>query len=348
MKNIFVPALAAVALLASCNEWTDVENKDYLPQMRQNDPAYLAALREFKTGDNGHKVTMMTIQGTAVSPNRENQHPTSMPDSVDYLLMTDVDDLHPIVAAEIAEVRSTKGTRSLNVVDYATILDSWNSLKEAASDTEYEQEYADEKFPTYCQAQTESQLANCIRYGFDGIVVSYTTTPQDEIADGQKTFLSCVRAWHQNNPDKVHFTRAAYLPNIQDSELLSDSEFIILVVDASRKTASDLTLWTRNHLRDAKDKFTESVFELFSDRIVLEASIPSLDTGEQVGATVQVAAGWVADPTQDAKIAYEKAGICILNAASDYFSNTMNYKNIREAIGILNPENDNENEDDHE
>ena len=81
---------------------------------------------------------MMTVQGTSATPNRQNQHPTAMPDSVDYLLMTDVDDLHPVIAAEIAEVRSTKGTRSLNVVDYTTILNAWNALKEAAADTEHE------------------------------------------------------------------------------------------------------------------------------------------------------------------------------------------------------------------
>ena len=32
MKNILIPALAAAALLASCSEWTEAENKDYLPQ----------------------------------------------------------------------------------------------------------------------------------------------------------------------------------------------------------------------------------------------------------------------------------------------------------------------------
>ena len=34
MKNILIPALAAAALLASCSEWTEAENKDYLPQIR--------------------------------------------------------------------------------------------------------------------------------------------------------------------------------------------------------------------------------------------------------------------------------------------------------------------------
>lgn len=348
MKNILIPALAAAALLVSCSEWTEAENKDYLPQIRQDDPAYLASLRAFKADKNGHKVVMMTVQGTSAAPNRQNQHPTAMPDSVDYLLMTDVDDLHPEIAAEIAEVRSAKGTHSLNVVDYTTIQNAWNALKEAAADTEHESDYTNEKFPAYCKAQTETQLSNCNRYGFDGIVVSYTTSPGDEIANGQATFMASVKTWRQSNPDLLLFTRTAYIPNLLIPELLPDSKFIVLVADASRKTASDLTLWARNHLRDTKDKLGEEKFSEFSDRFVMEASVPSLETGEQTGATVQVTAAWVADPAKDTKVDYDKVGLCVLDAPNDYFNNLTNYKNIREAIGILNPENDNDNENDHE
>lgn len=348
MKNILIPALAAAALLASCSEWTEAENKDFLPQIRQDDPAYLASLRDFKADQSGHKVVMMTIEGTSERPNRQNQHPTAMPDSVDYLLMTNVDDLHPTVAAEIAEVRSTKGTRTLNVVDYAAIQNVWNARKEAAADTEEAGNYTDEKFLTYCREQTELQLSNCNAYGFDGVVVSYTTTPQEEIKNGQATFMACVKTWRQNNADLLLFTRAAYMPNLLSPELLPDSKFIILVADASRKTGSDLTLWARNHLRDTRDKLGEEKFSEFSGRFVMEASIPSLETSEQIGASVQITAEWVANPVKDTRVDYDKVGLCILDAANDYFNNLTNYKNIREAIGILNPENDNDNENDHE
>ena len=48
MKRIFIPVLAAAAVLSSCSEWTEAENKDYLPPMRQDDPVAQAAIREFK------------------------------------------------------------------------------------------------------------------------------------------------------------------------------------------------------------------------------------------------------------------------------------------------------------
>ena len=72
-------------------------------------------------------------RGTSTAPNRQNQHPMSMPDSVDYLLMTDVDNLHPALMDEIAEVRSKKGTRTLNVVDYTTIRSAWVAMKREIS-----------------------------------------------------------------------------------------------------------------------------------------------------------------------------------------------------------------------
>ena len=40
--------------------------------------------------------------------------------------------------------------------------------------------------------------------------------------------------------------------------------------------------------------------------------------------------------------------LAIVLGVDDYFNNLTNYKNIREAIGILNPENDNDNENDHQ
>ena len=171
MKRIFILVLAAAAVLSSCSEWTEAENKDYLPPMRQDDPVAQAAIREFKAGE--HMVTMMHVKGSAAEPNRQNQHLTAMPDSVDFFLMSDVDGLHPVVVAEIARVRATKATRTLNVVDYTAIRNVWNAMKEAASGTADEGYYTDEQFASYCRTETEKQLANCIAYGFDGLVVSY-------------------------------------------------------------------------------------------------------------------------------------------------------------------------------
>lgn len=338
MKRILIPALAAAALLASCSEWTDAENEDFLPQIRQDDPAALAAIREFKAGE--HKVTMMIVKGSAAAPNRQNQHLTAMPDSVDFFLMTDVDGLHPSIAAEIAEVRAKKATRTLNIVDYTAIRSAWSALKDAAADAGNEDDYTEDKFAAYCRTETERQLANSGEYGFDGVVVSYLGGADTSAA---VPFVEAVDEWHRNNPDKLLFFRGypAYIARIENQTIVAESDYIIILTE---KASASVPI-----SRQVREQLTTGVP---SDRIVLEASIPSIADGgddAQVGATVQVAAQWVMDPKTQSTVKCDKLGLAASNAQDDYF-NTPTYKRFREALAILNPEpeNDSENENDDE
>lgn len=325
MKRIIIPTLAAAALLAGCSDWTDPENKDFLPQIKQDDPATLASLREFKAGE--HPVTMMIVQGTESAPNRQNQHPMAMPDSVDYLLMTDVDNLHQSVAAEVAEVRAAKGTRTLNIVDYSTIRNTWEELKEAASESGHGDEYTEEKFADYCREQTEKQLANCERYGFDGIVASYLGGYDSSAA---KPFVLAVDAWAAEHADLLVFFRGypAYVVGIEGQTLVARSRYILIQAEDAKASVT-ISRKVREQLIDGVP----------SDRIILEASVPSIAEGgadAQVGATIQTAAQWVMDPKTSSTVKCDKLGLCASNAAEDYF-NTPTYKRIREAIAILNP-----------
>ncbi len=338
MKRIFIPALAAAALLASCSEWTEAENKDFLPQIKQDDPAQLASLRDFKAGE--HKVTMMHVKGSASAPNRQNQHLTALPDSVDFFLMSATDDLHPSYVDEIARVRADKGTRTLNIVDYTAIRAAWDELKEAAADTEHESDYAEEKFPAYCKAETQKQLDNCDRYGFDGLVVSYLSGAASTPA---APFVEAVEAWRTNNPEKLLFVRGypAYLAKLEGQTFIAGCDYVIIL---TRDAAASVPI-----SRYVRAQLTEGVP---SDRVVIEASVPALADGgadAQVGATVQVAAEWVMDPKTDNTVSCEKVGLAVSNAQEDYF-NTPSFRRIREALAILNPEpeNDSENENDDE
>ena len=338
MKRIFIPELAAAALLASCSEWTEAENKDFLPQIKQDDPTYLASLRDFKAGE--HKVTMMHIKGSASAPNRQNQHLTAMPDSVDFFLMSETDDLHPTYVSEIAGVRADKGTRTLNIVDYTAIRTAWETMRDAAVDTEHEGDYAEEKFAAYCTAETEKQLAVCDRYGFDGLVVSYLSSA---VSTPAVPFVEAVEAWRKAHPEKLLFFRGypAYLARLENQTFIAGCDYVIILTE----TASASVPISRK----VREQLAEGVP---SERIVLEASVPALADGgadAQVGATVQVAAQWVMDPKTATTVKCEKLGLAVSNAQEDYF-NTPTYSRIREALAILNPEpeNDSENENDDE
>ena len=336
MKRIFIPFFATAALLASCSDWTEVEHRDLLPQMNQSDPVFLASLRDFKAGE--HLVTMMIVRGTSTAPNRQNQHPMSMPDSVDYLLMTDVDNLHPALMDEIAEVRSKKGTRTLNVVDYMTIRSAWDAMKEESSGTEHEGDFTEDKFAEYCKIETEKQLAACSRYGFDGIVVSYLGGYDSSVA---APFVLAADTWRRDNPDKLLFFRGypAFITSIENQTILSECDYVIILTEGASSSVAIS--------RMVRDQLEEGVP---SDRIVLEASVPSIADGgndAQVGASLQVAAQWVMDPKTSQNVQCDKLGLCASNAQEDYF-NTPTYKRIREALGILNPEPEEESENNPE
>lgn len=335
IKSIWIPALA-VAVLASCSEWTEPENKNFLPQIKQDDPAALAAIREFKAGE--HMVTMMHVKGSSTAPNRQNQHLTAMPDSVDYFLMSDAAGLHPAIAAEIAEVREKKATRTLNIVDYKNIRDEWDAMKNAAADTEHESDYTDDKFADYCRAETEKQLAACEAYGFDGLVVSYLGgVVNSSRKPFVETFIETVDKWHKAHPAKLLFFRGypAYIADsFKDQTLVADSEYIIILTETAASTTAISRLVREQVMSD-------------SDRIVLEASIPSIADGgddAQVGASVQEAAAqWVMNAKTSSTVKCDKRGLAASNAQDDYF-NTPIYKRVREAIAIMNPENDNDDE----
>lgn len=326
MKQLFLPILAAAALTVSCSEWTDPENKDFLPQMSQSDPATLAALRDFKASE--HPLMMMHIEGTQSAPNRQNQHPMSMPDSVDFLLVNQVDGLHATIVDEVARVRAEKGTRTLGVVSYDAIREAWETLRDEALEAGAGEEYTDEHFAAYCQSETERQLACCVTYGLDGVVASYLGSYDVTPAT---PFAQAVDAWAAQHPDKLLCLRGypVFVARIEGQTLLARCDYLIILAEDAKATVAIS--------RKVRDQLNNDMVP--RDRVILEASVPALaDGGEeaQVGATVQTAAGWVMDPSTSNTVECGKLGLCVSNAQEDYF-NKPTYRRIREALAILNP-----------
>ena len=325
MNKILIPVFSASLLLVSCSDWTDPDNKDFLPGMLQHDAATLAGLRAFKAS--AHPLLMMHIEGSSSAPSHQNQHPMSMPDSVDYLLISGIEDLHPTFLSELGEVRALKGTRTLNVVDYTTIRTSWEALREEAEDSGQGGDYTESSFAAYCKAETERQLSASAAYGFDGVVASYLGGFDSSAA---APFVQAIDSWAQSHPDKLLFFRGypAYVIRLTDQTLVSRSRYILILTEDAKASVSIS--------RQVRDQLVEGVP---SDRIILEASVPSLaDGGEdaQVGATVQVAADWVMDPNTASTVKCDKQGLAVSNAQEDYF-NTPTYKRIRAALAILHP-----------
>lgn len=374
INKFLLPLLAAAAAaLGACSDWTDTESLDIkYPSIDKQNPElygqYLEALRSYKAGD--HKVLIAGMPGRSTAPGQQNEHLTTIPDSVDYICLTDPADLHPQLMAEIAQVHE-KGTRVVYDIDFETIEKTWKRMMEeeeaakpapdpetpaaaAAQDEgsedaeggqdeptpEQEQEL---RFRAFCREQTLAQLAFCDRFGFDGIVFSYKgRSPQglDEAsravyAARQQAFLTPVAEWHAAHADKLLFFRG-YPQNLLDATLLADCRYIIIpVLDAT--SADELSF----HVLMA------CIEGVPTDRFVAGVTIPSVidpsnengyfagteaDGKTRVRAT-KGAAQWVNAPGEG----FTKAGLSVNDAHFDYYNIDLVYKNIREAIFSMNP-----------
>lgn len=324
MKQTFLPILAAATLMVSCSEWTDPRNVDFLPRMTTRDPAELAALRDFKASE--HPLMMIHVEGTPNAPDRQNQHPMAMPDSVDFLLMSRVDGLHASLVAEVAEVRAAKGTRTLNLISYDAIRANWEALRAEAEEAGRADEYLETAFAEYCRSETRKQLEYCLSYGLDGVVASYLGGYD---AAPAAPFVLEVDAWAKEHADKLLFLRGypAYVARIEGQTLVSRCNYLIILAEDARASVSIS--------RMVREQLVEGVP---SDRVILEAAIPaSADGGEAAlsDAAVRTAAEWVVDPRTASTVRCDKRGLCLSNAPQDYF-NKPTYKHIREALAILN------------
>lgn len=94
--------IAATAFVASCD--TDVESIDINnPGVDNQNPGlyqdYLSHLRNYKKGS--HKVAMGWFDNSDKAPNSQGKHIHSVPDSFDYIVLTNPDNL---AAFELAEM----------------------------------------------------------------------------------------------------------------------------------------------------------------------------------------------------------------------------------------------------
>lgn len=342
MKNTIISVLSAATLLfGSCSDWTEEEKIDFRKptDAELNTPeyrSYLEALRAYKQGE--HKIAMITISGTSEEPRIQNQHLTAMPDSVDFICMRNAGGLHPVLVAEMAEIRARKGTQTLCVVDYASVESEWKSMEDA-KDEAGEPAGTTDQFAAFCRDRIDSQLACCDEYGFDGIEMSYIGNTQSEIGKlGQQILLERVSAWRGVHMDKLFFVRG-YIQNFDYGDeavvsLLADCDYIVILCGSSSSYSQMTMEIRRKTLGEMKDKVP-------ADRFILEVAIPSIADPTQIGATAPVAAAWVnnIDASKPDVIQkteeFTKAGLAVDNAQDDYFNKVRIYDNVRQAIAVM-------------
>lgn len=319
--KISVLVSAAALLMTGCGKWTQPEHLEFYRQtMEESDPEnyarYLEALRSYKQSD--HNVMIVGMDGSDSYPSSQNQHILAMPDSADYVVVRMDDVLHPRIAQEIPEALEKKGTRTLLFVDYAEISEAWTELEDERAD-KGEDAGTDEELVTFFKGEAKKQLARCNEFAFHGVVVSFQGTKVAGFAyNSQDAFMSAVKEFHAENPDKEMIFRGG-ARNVIDQEFLNEFKYIVIIAGEEKK----LSVLPGRILGSTAPK----------DRVIMELTVPSVDVPEQLGMSPVEAASWVISEDHSG---YEVKGLCVENAHDDYFSKEMAFKNVRSAITVMN------------
>lgn len=316
-------ALAASSLVAvSCAKWTQPESLDFRRETpEQIDPAgyetCLGAIREYKKSE--HRQMFVTMKAYPTHPSGQNQHLMAMPDSADFICVDMAGtEINAVVAEEIAEVRSRKGTEVLLNVDYAPIHTAWGLLEDQRAD-EGRPAATDEEITDFFRKETEAQLANCEKYGFHGLQVTFVGNRATHYAEvSQDAYIGAVMDFYRKHPDlRLVFRGSAR--NIVDKEFFAAVSHIVIIAGEEMKLSSLVT-----RLGAAP-----------TDRIIMEVTVPSTDNPSQIGRSAAEAAEWVVTESGNEK--FTPLGVAVSNAYDDYFNKTLAFWNIRKAMAVMNP-----------
>lgn len=322
-KSIAIYCAAALAVLSGCSKWTEPQHLDFHHKTpEQENPqayaAYLEGLRAFKQSE--HPLMIVTMKGTESYPSSQKAHLMAMPDSSDYICVKLDGGLHPVIASEVAEVRAKKGTKALCMIDFEPVYEAW-CLEEDKRTEEGKPAGTAEDASAFFSEGAKAQLGKCSEYGFHGVMMSYATFAGNDVMEAaQNAFVGAVKSYLAEHPE-LEFIFRGSARNVNDTEFLASCKYVVIIAGEEKK----LSLLPGRILGRKSE---------VADRVVVELSVPTAAEPEQKGASAAEGARWVLEEANNTS--YTPKGICISNADDDYYHKDMSFKNILDAIKILN------------
>ena len=255
MKYLTSVAIFAVcgAALTSCSDWTEPKSIDVkygTIEEAENYPAYLESLREYRATD--HTQIYAWVDLTEDAPKNQSQRVTSLPDSIDVLVMTATTNLDPVVASDLQKVRQEKGMKVLFDIDFDALkaqhteLCALNAvdrekleaefavkdLDDPAVKAEYDQKLAaltDPELKDFLIENITSSLDYVKKTSLDGAIFSFDGKSINylegselaEYTENKNLFLGAASDWFKNNPGMM-FDYVGKPQNIDNADLLAD------------------------------------------------------------------------------------------------------------------------------
>lgn len=322
MKYKVIFSIATAAVLMSCSSWTEPESvKISNPSISEEDgyDIYVSSLNDYKS--RSHKVMIASVDNPSGRPARiKPERLTSLPDSVDVIVLQNPADLYGDYLEEIEAVRRL-GTKVLYRISGSAADEGLSGLK--------------------------GMLSLYDRYSYDGIVFDYEAPSTagigkdaiEEIKARENSFWTEVMSWQSSHKDAM-LIFAGKPQYLLDASVLTLMEYI--VIDGTGSSSISELLKDIMLALPADDIYP-------TDRFIVEVNAPTpalyVENGEdELGyfwnysdgrklTAIEGAAKCVL--TQSER--FSMAGVMVRNAQNDYYHQGDDFINIRRAITLLNP-----------
>lgn len=333
----FVSALGLMTV-ASCSDWTVPESMGIdSPGLGQQYPElyarYLENLKEYKEGP--HKLSVGWFDNSASVPSGQADRLTTLPDSMDAVVLMYPDMVEAWELDEMASVRSTKGTKVLYRIDYA----SAPGTSETGESADGAAEMTSDEAAAEISAWMDKILPMCEENGFDGISVWYDPLELSHLEDAareyetarQNAFETALSGWMAANPDKMLILESNYPYLVSDKSIVENADLLAVHTEEA-ESIYDVESEVRNLEMDGvpSDRFLVMA-DAGSSSVPGSGYINDAD-GQSVDAISEIA--WlVAEPHEG----LELAGLGICSIRNAYFNADLIYAQVRRAISIMNP-----------
>lgn len=335
IKLLAATVLAATASLISCSDWTEVESiglkepniETQHPELYQK---YLENLRTYKQGP--HKWAYAWFDNSHKLPQTQAHHLTTLPDSIDVVVLMHPDNLVENELKEMQEVRDKKGTRFVYAIELESIQAAYTARQEQAT----EEKPLEQTFEDFCVDSLQHAFSLAKEYAYDGICMGYSgkstlhmdETEKAEYLKTEKLFTGLFQDWSQRNADKL-LVFAGKPQNLTDKSILARCRHILV----SGKDATSSNELTYKLLSAATG-------DVPRDRLGMFVSAPALDDPNRIigyfsngSLAMQELAAWA--PSLQAGI--EVSAVGVYNVSTDYYQPSSVYKYTRELIASVNP-----------
>ena len=366
MKVIKYIAIAAAALaIAGCSKWTEQEPVEVLyPTLKDKNPElyaqYMESLREYRASE--HQVLIAKFDNKQTAPAGRADHIDCLPDSVDFVILRNPDNLSDAIIAEMKEIREEKGVKTLMEIDYNALAKTWEGIladEKDAKQAEYDavdweslsEEEADAKrqafaedprgvddtdrFIAWMGEQVKAVLAVADKYGYDGLNAKFNGQNPASLWEEQKAvykkrsdaFFQPVMEWAGDN--RILLFEGNPKNVVSDTGIL-DKALYIIVPCLSEQTVTGFNYAVNKVIASGvpTDKFVIGVTAI---DVTDEAATDGYFSGDITA--IVGAARWAVAPAEN----FGKKGICVDHAQFDYFNIQHVYSEIGSAISIMNP-----------